>query len=641
MTSPTFPAADVVSLQRQADHTFKDEDLAKLLHDATEYPAVAFRARGTPASMRLHEIMGMLSERLQKGEAIFCRSSLINLNSYPALQYLGLKPYNSFLDWNPDKEIADAAEKLHGHIDCLELYVGLQAEEAKPVSPGNFSVLETGLYGNSFFEQALHAGLHPFNMTAWGFADCQRDPNAFDFGSTLGRLFLRNLPNHFTENSVYTFFPLMTLDSMKTHLKKLKFLDQYDLSRPAGQTAVQKVTSYTQIADILQDRDTFNSPYVVRAARVIHRKGFYAVDGTEVKEKMYKALGDSPESIDKIEKFFHDTTCRLIDFQSFALVGKKTYSVELVRDVLKYVPIYWAACDIAGFCLKTNEHPHGHYTPEELYQILGDIYSFVFLDIEASKVMVLRVKVTIHVRALLGHIKNHLGQGIMNRNSIASILSKPKKVEHKELVKRLTAISGSCDELANTISALMVGSTVEISLALTNMVNLYLGPYKDAELRRLANATDTKNPLDGFVYEALSFDSPLQGVYLGNLSVKNGDRIFLNVAQANLDELIFPTPTTVDVARGGKHTLYGDGAFSHLGEQLTVKVMAEVLRAVFQYDNVRRAPGQSGTLRRFKDYARPELRYAYLDRDQFFSAWPTSLSIVYDAPATSVASPAK
>ncbi|KAF5383694.1 hypothetical protein D9615_003624 [Tricholomella constricta] len=629
-----------------ADHTFKDEDLAKLLHDATEYPAAAFRARGTPASMRLHEIMGIEQNR---------RWGVCSLNDFR--KYLGLKPYNSFLDWNPDKEIADAAEKLYGHIDYLELYVGLQAEEAKPVIDGaglcpgytiSRAILSDAISltrGDRFFTQDYT----PFNMTAWGFADCQRDPNAFGFGSTLGRLFLRNLPNHFTENSVYTFFPLMTPDSMKTHLKKLKVLDQYDLSRPAGQTAVQKVTSYTRIADILQDRDTFNLPYAVRAARVIHGKGFYAVDGTEAKEKVYKALGDSPESIDKIGKFFYDTTRRLIDFQSFALVGKKTYSVDLVRDILKYVPIYWAASDIAGFCLKTKEHPHGHYTPEELYQILGDIYSFVFLDIEASKIMVLGAKVTTHVRALLGHIKNHLGQGITNRNSIASIFSKPKKVEHNELVKRLTAIGGSSDELANTILALMVGSTVEISLALTNMVNLYLGSDKDAELRRLANATDTKNLLDGFVYEALRLDPPLQGVYriatkdhaVGNLSVKNGDRIFLDVAQANLDESIFPTPTTVDATRGGKHTLYGDGAFNHLGEQLTVKVMAEVLRAVFQYDNVRRAPGQSGTLRRFKDYARPQLRYAYLDRDQFSSAWPTSLSIVYDAPATPVAPAAK
>ena len=44
--------------------------------------------------------------------------------------------YENFLEWNPDPEIASAAEKLYGHIDRLELYVGLQAEAAKPVVPG-------------------------------------------------------------------------------------------------------------------------------------------------------------------------------------------------------------------------------------------------------------------------------------------------------------------------------------------------------------------------------------------------------------------------------------------------------------------------------------------------------------------------
>jgi hypothetical protein len=39
--------------------------------------------------------------------------------------------YESFLEWNSDKEIAEAAERLYSTIDNLELYVGLQAEEAK------------------------------------------------------------------------------------------------------------------------------------------------------------------------------------------------------------------------------------------------------------------------------------------------------------------------------------------------------------------------------------------------------------------------------------------------------------------------------------------------------------------------------
>jgi hypothetical protein len=41
-----------------------------------------------------------------------------------------------------------------------------------------------------------------------------------------------------------------------------------------------------------------------------------------------------------------------------------------------------------------------------------------------------------------------------------------------------------------------------VTLALTNMVNLYLGSEKDAELRTLAK--DPKAQLDGYVYEALS-----------------------------------------------------------------------------------------------------------------------------------------
>jgi hypothetical protein len=39
--------------------------------------------------------------------------------------------YTSFKEWNPDPVIHQTAEKLYGHIDNLELYVGLQAEEPK------------------------------------------------------------------------------------------------------------------------------------------------------------------------------------------------------------------------------------------------------------------------------------------------------------------------------------------------------------------------------------------------------------------------------------------------------------------------------------------------------------------------------
>ena len=46
----------------------------------------------------------------------------------------------------------------------------------------------------------------PFNYTAWGFRDCQRDPTNPGFGSAIGPLLLRGLPYHYPENSVYTWY---------------------------------------------------------------------------------------------------------------------------------------------------------------------------------------------------------------------------------------------------------------------------------------------------------------------------------------------------------------------------------------------------------------------------------------------------
>ena len=126
--------------------------------------------------------------------------------------------YSSFLEWNEDPEIASAAEKLYGSIDKLELYVGLQAEQAKPVIPGaglcpgkhtlhnaaflllkclaaytvSRAILADAIAltrGDRFFTSEYT----PYNLTAWGYADCQRDADGPGNGSILGRLLLRTL----------------------------------------------------------------------------------------------------------------------------------------------------------------------------------------------------------------------------------------------------------------------------------------------------------------------------------------------------------------------------------------------------------------------------------------------------------------
>ena len=47
------------SLKRRPDGRFKDDDLARIIQDATENRAGAFKARGTPEALRVIEILGI------------------------------------------------------------------------------------------------------------------------------------------------------------------------------------------------------------------------------------------------------------------------------------------------------------------------------------------------------------------------------------------------------------------------------------------------------------------------------------------------------------------------------------------------------------------------------------------------------
>lgn len=135
---------------------FNDADLANYLHEATQVPAAAFKARGVPNVMRVIEILGIQQAR---------KWGACTMNEFR--RFLGLRPYATFEDWNPDPVVADAgklslgsfsfsfeianvhtvsfswqsrclreARKLYRHPENLELYVGLVAEEPKPVGPG-------------------------------------------------------------------------------------------------------------------------------------------------------------------------------------------------------------------------------------------------------------------------------------------------------------------------------------------------------------------------------------------------------------------------------------------------------------------------------------------------------------------------
>lgn len=83
------------SLKRGPDGKFSDDALAGILQDATENPASSYGGHGTPACLRVIEIMGILQARAW---------GVCSMNEFR--KFLSLKPFESFEEWNPDPEIA-------------------------------------------------------------------------------------------------------------------------------------------------------------------------------------------------------------------------------------------------------------------------------------------------------------------------------------------------------------------------------------------------------------------------------------------------------------------------------------------------------------------------------------------------------
>ncbi|KAH9842416.1 heme peroxidase [Rhodofomes roseus] len=220
-------------LKRGPDGRFSDEELAQILFDATEAPAAAFKARGIPESLRIIEIMGITQSR---------KWGTCSLNEFR--RYLGLKPYKDFDEWNPDPKVYTAAKRLYGDIENLELYVGMQAEEAKVAMPGaglcpGFTISRAILADAIALtrgDRFLTLDFTPFNLTSWGYNDCMYDKRDGSIGGIMGRMLARTLPGYYPAHSAYTAFPFIVPQTMKGYMGKLpdRDVNEYDWERPRG-----------------------------------------------------------------------------------------------------------------------------------------------------------------------------------------------------------------------------------------------------------------------------------------------------------------------------------------------------------------------------------------------------------------------
>ena len=122
-------------------------------------------------------------------------------------------------------------------------------------------------------------------------------------------------------------------------------------------------------------------------------------------------------------------------------------------------------------------------------------------------------------------------------SKVGTILRRNKKGQN-EVVNRINEISRSTDQQTNTLLALMIGATAELSLgsylyqsipyssnahnsALTNVLNLYLDNQYSTAIAALATSSDAKDNLHGYVREALSKSDPNLLIVMKVTSIRN------------------------------------------------------------------------------------------------------------------------
>lgn len=641
-------------LHRGEDGKFHDSDIAKILMDATSHPAGAFGARHTPGIMRTIEIMTIQMAR---------KWGVCTLNEFR--KSLGLKPYTTFQEWNPDPAIWMPAQALYEQVDRLELYVGLQAEDTKKPGPG------AGLCPGYTISRAILADaialtrgdrfytydFTPSTYTSWGYKDCQRDPTNPGAGSVLGPLFLRTLPNNYRPDSVFTWFPMLTPEATRKNLTRLGKADKYTFERPGELSMIKSVEDVGAVMDYTTGRGSrvVRSVYGPKAREIMDGGGYFVLLD-DVRADMHRraiqqAIFHNVEHTGPIARAIESKMRALIHHKSFELVKGKTKCIDIVKDVVNLAPIHWIA-DALGLPLKTHDHMKGTIFEQQADQIFKDIYSYIFHEIDPSLLVNFRGIVKKHVSFMMRYIEPQVQDSNGIIPSVAAIKDAivgiwvDRRGDCGRFYDSMVANGFSRTDVMNDVLALAVLATVELSHLLVHVINFYLEEENKEYRDRITAAafgdeTVTAAELEGYVREAIRLDPVTVGVMreitTGTLSQASGqplqanERIFVSLKKAMVNEDLYPHPKSVDLHRSKEQKLLlGDGTSKLLGEDYILDVGAHVLKAVFSLKNLRRAPGPSGTLRRYVQDHNGTKQYFYLDQKQKISPWPTSMLLQYD-----------
>ncbi|KAF8630033.1 hypothetical protein AX15_003144 [Amanita polypyramis BW_CC] len=254
---PDVRRRNYIGLSRNKRGYFEDSDLAEKILDATEVRAGMPGCATIPKWAREHEIRRIEQARI---------ANVCTLNDFR--KHIGLKPLNSFDEWNPT--LAKAASDLYKNdIQKLELYPGLMGETPFNGSSFCFGYTMTwGLIADIVIrirsDSRFMAKFNEYELTKWGYKDCLEsiDNVGGSFNAMLPKVLQRTLPRNYSYDNVYCLFPFNTPEKNKEGLEMLSDSEKrkYGFERPK-QTKIKILRTISAISEVLNDTNRFPTPY--------------------------------------------------------------------------------------------------------------------------------------------------------------------------------------------------------------------------------------------------------------------------------------------------------------------------------------------------------------------------------------------
>ncbi|KAJ6512310.1 heme peroxidase [Mycena vulgaris] len=539
-------------LTRGKDGKFSDDAIAQILQDATDSPAAR-------------------------------QWSVCTMNEFR--QFLGLRRFQSFEEWNPDPEIASAAQRLYGHVDNLELYPGLH--ESPQVSLLMRAVLADAIAlvrGDRYYTTDFTPG----NLTAWGHQDCQRDPHNGGFG---GERYDSSHPDPRSQNSVYGCFPFFTPTKMKDSLTAQGIAADYTFERPIATSDVKILNTFTAINYVFNDPVRFRTAYDMKGM-------------IQIGPRLFTPSSPPQNPWQTIELGTSDSTVQKIKERSWKYDG---VSVSFKRSQ-------------CGLPLKTKDNPRGLYTEQEIYEMFVTLFTYTFIGIGDSEhgfsqkwaaTQAGGVIQALIARAVLEVAPQSAPNAVLKFIShVSNFFWPPSGKSWYPFLHTLAESRRPMNELvANVIGiAEMLGGYVREAMRLNPQ---YGGLWRDVTADA-AIPTGTGHALNG----CESRYSHLR---------KLQERTF----KCTLKPLEFPNPTAVDPTRPlDSYNLNGTGFHGCPGLTYAVETITEIVKVVFSLKNVRRAPGIAGRLSGFKTTVNETETNVYLTPYGTTSPWPGSMYLV-------------